>query len=456
MSYMVGNRSLQPGAARGDIRASARVAWLGLLSCAAALVGCAGAAGSDPYAPGASDLPGASADLIGGDVAPADVAGSVLLVDDRCTAARIGERHLLLAAHCVLTLSGSGRSLLPTLDANYRRGGTVRVTDSNDVTSARYRDLTVVRTHVHPAWLEACGTSGCAFDQSLRGVAPPDIAVIETVEAPPGTIATVDTSFVGAGDALLLVGYGCEKSVNAATAPRRLKFAMADAIHATEDLSGAARRSYFETAGQGSGGAASLCPGDSGGPVFRAGTGARIVGINAYYTFADQTGVSSTNLHTRIGGSAHEVAQWLHRVTRLRAPACEGLLTLEAPNLSALGAVRFADVMNVVRTECVLTGTAPTAAALASRAAELAGSLTMGGYTHALLGAESERQGLDALSDGEFVETVWALGTGRALGEEWARVYGELLTRGELTRAEYVALVADSDEVRALVDTHWL
>jgi hypothetical protein len=419
--------------------------------------GCAMPSGSgDPSAAGPAAGDSAGSGLIGGDVAPKETATSVLLVDNRCTAARIGERHLLLAAHCVLALSSSGRSLLPILDANYKRGGKIEVTDSNDVAAARYRELTVVRTHVHPAWLSECGASGCAFDHSIRGVAPPDIAVIETVESPPGTIATVDTGHVASGDPLMLVGYGCEETLNDPSAPRRLKYAMTEAIDASSSLNGFAQRAYFETGGVESEGAASLCPGDSGGPVFRAGSGARIVGINAYYTFGDESGISETNLHTRIGGGTHAVDVWLERVLHPGAPRCEGLLTLEAPNMSAFPHVKFESAAAFVRASCVVSGSAPTAAAIASEAARMEGGSTVSDAIAALLETSAATGGVAAGDDADFVRGVWFHAKGTELGADWEDVYTELLRRGDLTREAFVALVADSDDVRADIDMTWL
>ena len=50
-------------------------------------------------------------------------------------------------------------------------------------------------------------------------------------------------------------------------------------------------------------GVASICPGDSGGPVYRDdGTQTKIVGVNSYYDFApsDTQGISFANWHTRL------------------------------------------------------------------------------------------------------------------------------------------------------------
>ena len=62
---------------------------------------------------------------------------------------------------------------------------------------------------------------------------------------------------------------------------------------------------------------ASLCPGDSGGPLYRTnGRADTIVGVNAYYSFApeaeDPKRVSVTNWHTRLDTDARNgVGAWL-------------------------------------------------------------------------------------------------------------------------------------------------
>jgi hypothetical protein len=71
---------------------------------------------------------------------------------------------------------------------------------------------------------------------------------------------------------------------------------------------------YFATAGRQGGASASLCPGDSGGPVFKGpfAYGGMVVGINAYYTFSDSSGVSVANVFARIATPA--VIPWMKDV----------------------------------------------------------------------------------------------------------------------------------------------
>jgi hypothetical protein len=63
--------------------------------------------------------------------------------------------------------------------------------------------------------------------------------------------------------------------------------------------------------GTGTSQAGGLCPGDSGGALYREGTN-RVVGVNASYTFLPDSNVPVTNWHTRLDGDARwGVASWL-------------------------------------------------------------------------------------------------------------------------------------------------
>jgi S1-C subfamily serine protease len=54
---------------------------------------------------------------------------------------------------------------------------------------------------------------------------------------------------------------------------------------------------------------ASICPGDSGGPVYKE-SNQSVIGINSQYIFSDKSGVSYLNTHTRLS----EVSDWIHSI----------------------------------------------------------------------------------------------------------------------------------------------
>jgi hypothetical protein len=267
--------------------------------------------------------------LIGGQPASStDFPSTVLIMGPtigNCTAAKVGPRQFLTAAHCVHKKENN------TLSPDYQPGSFIGITTAKKVTSANRAAVTqwveVKSTVMHPGWAEACG-SGCNVNV-LGPDVPPDVAVVTLAEDTPKIpAAKVDLHTIGAGEGVIVTGYGCTKSVNTPHADnyQQLRFDITKAI-AGDALnhpgsfvpSGDPRHdlvvaSYVITPGNlANAQEASLCPGDSGGPLYRAdGTQSIVVGVNAYYTFKDGTGISMTNWHTRLDvRSRFQIGQWL-------------------------------------------------------------------------------------------------------------------------------------------------
>ena len=125
--------------------------------------------------------------------------------------------------------------------------------------------------------------------------------------------AEIDLNKVQVADPLIVGGYGCEDRLGGATPnPRRYKVGETYAVD-IDKLKGA-RGNYSDinvqrniythnilTAAQKiNSSVPSICPGDSGGPVYRANDHLAIVGVNSYYSFNDESGISATNWHTRL------------------------------------------------------------------------------------------------------------------------------------------------------------
>jgi hypothetical protein len=137
--------------------------------------------------------------------------------------------------------------------------------------------------------------------------------------------AAVDLTPVAVNDPLHIVGYGCEQPGGWPVPRLKTESVPAVSIDALNHdgqywfLSHqAVYGGYVITAGQHASSAyASLCPGDSGGPLYREGTSQPlVVGVNAYYSFPVGQGwkehASLTNWHTRLGrDSVYDVDQWL-------------------------------------------------------------------------------------------------------------------------------------------------
>jgi hypothetical protein len=278
----------------------------------------------------ASSTPeGESSDsLIGGRPPASGEIPSVLAIANGCTAARVGPRHVLTAAHCVYYGS---------LEPQYAAGRTISLRGVGETEASPY---TIKKTHVHPTWEQTC-TSAVAIGACNRTAA--DAALIETVQVLPANIpiAPIDAEPMAAGSVVTMAGQGCEDFVGSMTAGSSFslhRFKQGDTsllpaeavLHrgnASPDLV-SLRDRYLITPGPayatpGPG----LCPGDSGGPLYRAG-GAVVVGINAYYTFSSLTAaLPVTNSHTRLDdASSARVGSWLaaRGVSICRGASCPG------------------------------------------------------------------------------------------------------------------------------------
>ncbi|MCA9581071.1 MAG: trypsin-like serine protease [Myxococcales bacterium] len=399
------------------------------------------------------DIPGQiatsdeSTSLIGGQEAPVEAVQATLNVEGECTAARVGPRHILIAAHCVQAEDGT--KLLPAVAPIYLPGAKIRVTAANSLGRVRWSHLTVARTHVHPAWFDQCSLSGCGFDHALRGEAPPDLAIIETVEEPPGAIAKIDFEPVRPGEKLIINGYGCEATALRPDPAEGLKYARTKVIAGTVGLD--AQYSYFETPGRAGDGAASLCPGDSGGPVYREGNPLRIVGVNSYYTFDDDSGVSETNLHARLSGGNHRVSSWIEHVFAPLPSTCEGIARYSPGTLPETKTL-FGRVGDLVRIGCAIEGHAPAPSDVRTWTLRLSQGADVTDFAEAML-AEAEASLPE--SPDAFVAALWNQGLGTELHGAWVDYYAGLLRKGTLSRSEFVVTFAGSDPFRDRVDPAW-
>lgn len=232
-------------------------------------------------------------ELVGGHVATeAEYPATVSL--GGCTGVKVGPRHFLSAAHCF------GNPSMATLS----------VTADNN--AQNFQTLSVASVNVHPEYTNcsACAGDGSMSDFGFR----PDVALIIVHELTPSiATAVIDSSPVAVGASVTLTGYGCENGVGQPSGPARFKVGDTHSIDPLL-LSDAASipAAFTTTYGPAvDASAPGLCPGDSGGPLYRTGTN-QVIGINALVSFSGEQGTPVGNWFTRLDQqSRYDVYGWL-------------------------------------------------------------------------------------------------------------------------------------------------
>lgn len=310
------------------------LAW----TCAAALLSGCGADSATLGPPEATSVDNLQAALIGGAPAAPSHFRSTVGIGDACTAAKVGPRTFLTAAHCVAVPRPGRFEPVPedfppndgVRDA-YLPGQPLLLNWGLQADDAEQGVFTVVQTSIHPSWWD------CPLCQAptISSAGAADIAVIEIAEDTPSIPqARIELGDVAPGTQVVKVGWGCEERTNIDPNSLELgRYKTADAWvidasaiqHNTSPPISDAQRaiveaSYLITAGHAQDeDYASLCMGDSGGPLYLPdNSDPRIVGVNSDYTFEpssdpnDLGGVSWTDWHTKTAlNSLHGVGQWL-------------------------------------------------------------------------------------------------------------------------------------------------
>lgn len=224
-----------------------------------------------------------------------------------CTITKVGARQFISAAHCV------GKSL-PTLSLNFKNHRGV---------------VSVTSFHVHPTWIKDCWSYRCTGKEVGSSRMTPgraDVIFINVKEETPAIpVIPVHFDELTYGTQVTMVGGGCTRSVEPGGSSK-MRYASTTLIspdhliheHSLyQKISDITGQSNWITPGYDRNRTnASLCPGDSGGPLLTEVEGEwKIVGIAADYTFDGpyQDGAPTiTNLHTRLDDqSYHRIGEWI-------------------------------------------------------------------------------------------------------------------------------------------------
>lgn len=244
--------------------------------------------------------------LIGGRVANESELKSTVRINNGCTASKIEERTFMLAAHCMTDVK------LATVSSEYLPGAPVdisthygeRITTTIDSSSAHSTYLNLVKKKL----ASGSRTNGGALSSFDIGV----FRVTEDTLTIP--VTRVDFDYIAAGEEIVIGGYGCQDSIHTFKDPGTYKISNSKVMSGSlivsdyykRDITHTNRYNFYSAGKTLSAEAASLCPGDSGGPVYSK-KSKKIIGVNSQYIFGDASGVSLVNTHVRL----NELKTWI-------------------------------------------------------------------------------------------------------------------------------------------------
>ncbi len=260
-----------------------------------------------------------SGNLIGGQEVPRDRKefSSVVTFKDgiSCTGVKIGPGLYLLAAHCVSDY------LTGEISSKLSPGNTLSFLPHG----MGWKETKITKVHVHPSYRKEILKRVARKDDEpyYAGYISSDLAIIK-IKDNFNDIKKISISFdkIDQGQTVSIMGTGCEISTKSRMPyAKKLKVKNVKVVNKNYSKHNFAKASpdqidavnYLTEGRNLNKMSASLCSGDSGGPVFTTDAKA-VIGVNSYYTFNDGSGVSYTNLHARL--DPEDVRQWIESVGR--------------------------------------------------------------------------------------------------------------------------------------------
>lgn len=228
-----------------------------------------------------------------------------------CTITKVGPRQFITAAHCI-----SGKEKFLSLSFQ----------DFNGI-------VKVKSVHLHPTWIKDCSKFKCTGKEVGGPNMTPgrsDVALFNVKDDTPKIpVVNVRYSALSNDTEVAMVGAGCTRGIEPG-GKDNMRYAITKTISPDalthekslyKNISEVTGQSNWVTPGLGVGSKnASLCPGDSGGPLLTKNQDGEweICGVAADYTFDGpyQDGaITITNLHTRLDDeSLSHIGGWIREV----------------------------------------------------------------------------------------------------------------------------------------------
>lgn len=277
-----------------------------------------------------------------------------------CSGTAISSRHILTAAHCVTAFKTETRSdggeeyetdvFLPHVDPALKNGSTLVLTRernvSVDIKKQGWKKARITNLFINPSWIDRARSSPRPEFLDMITDGRPDLAVIVVAEDLGGLLpglkpAQVDTRPLPKGAPVTMTGYGCEKegfdqnnefydnwggrvtaefantkTLDAADAKRLYDAYETDAEWEAsaplEFFLGYARGTTFIRGPISGRTTPGLCPGDSGGGLFRGGDENAVVGVGSGNLYISGPGQAVLGHYARFApGTKFFAAGWL-------------------------------------------------------------------------------------------------------------------------------------------------